>query len=94
VGHIVALGPVGGMILGALENAVIVGGLSALGAGLFSIGIPKDSVVKYETAVKADKFLVIFHGTEEEVIDARERLHATNHFESDVHLTSEQKKKK
>jgi hypothetical protein len=94
VGHIVALGPVGGMILGALENAVIVGGLSALGAGLFSIGIPKDSVVKYETAVKADKFLVIFHGTEEEVKDARERLHATNPVESEVHLASEQKKKK
>jgi hypothetical protein len=57
VGHIVALGPAGGMILGAVENAIVVGGLSALGAGLFSIGIPKDSVVKYETAVKADKFL-------------------------------------
>ncbi|MBT3260485.1 MAG: hypothetical protein HN366_29235, partial [Deltaproteobacteria bacterium] len=52
------------------------------------------SVVKYETAVKADKFLVIFHGTEEEVKDARERLHATNPVESEVHLASEQKKKK
>ena len=78
VGHVVALGPVGGMILGALENAVIVGGLSALGAGLYSIGIPKNSVLKYEKAVKADKFLVIFHGTEEEVKEAKERLHATN----------------
>ncbi len=94
VGHIVALGPAGGLILGALENAIIVGGLSALGAGLFSIGIPKDSVVKYETAVKADKFLVIFHGTEEEVKDAKERLHATNPVESNVHLASEQKEKK
>ena len=94
VGHIVALGPAGGLILGAVENAIIVGGLSALGAGLFSIGIPKDSVVKYETAVKADKFLVIFHGTEEEVTDARERLHATDPVEANAHLASEMKEKK
>ncbi len=93
VGHVVALGPVGGMILAALENAIIVGGLSALGAGLYSIGIPKNSVLKYETAVKADKFLVIFHGTEEEVQDAKERLQATNPVEAATHLASEQKEK-
>ncbi|MCJ7684839.1 MAG: DUF1269 domain-containing protein [Desulfobacteraceae bacterium] len=85
IGHIVALGPVGGMIVGALENAVIVGGLSALGAGLFSVGIPKDSVVKYETAVKADKFLVIVHGTEDEVTKAKEIIKTTDPVESEAH---------
>jgi hypothetical protein len=85
IGHIVALGPVGGMIVGALENAVIVGGLSALGAGLYSVGIPKDSVIKYETAVKADKFLVIVHGTEEEVKKAKEIIQSTHPVESEAH---------
>ena len=85
IGHIVALGPVGGMIVGALENAVIVGGLSALGAGLYSIGIPKDSIVKYETAVKADKFLVIVHGTKEEVNKAKEIIKSTQPVESEAH---------
>ena len=85
IGHIVALGPVGGMIVGALENAVIVGGLSALGAGLYSVGIPKDSVVKYETAVKADKFLVIVHGTEDEVTKAKEIIKSTDPVESEAH---------
>ena len=85
IGHIVALGPVGGMIVGALENAVIVGGLSALGAGLFSVGIPKDSVIKYETAVKADKFLVIVHGTEDEVTKAKEIINSTDPVESEAH---------
>ncbi len=85
IGHIVALGPVGGMIVGALENAVIVGGLSALGAGLYSVGIPKDSVVKYETAVKADKFLVIVHGTEDEVTKAKEIINSTDPLESEAH---------
>jgi len=85
IGHIVALGPVGGMIVGALENAVIVGGLSALGAGLYSVGIPKDSVVKYETAVKADKFLVIVHGTEDDVTKAKEIIQSTDPVESEAH---------
>ena len=86
IGHIVALGPVGGIIVGALENAVIVGGLSALGAGLYSIGIPKDSIIKYETAVKADKFLVIVHGTKEDVNKAKEIISSTKPVESEAHF--------
>jgi hypothetical protein len=38
-------------------------GFSELGAGLYSIGIPKDSIIKCETALRANKFLVIAHGT-------------------------------
>jgi hypothetical protein len=65
IGPIMVFGPLVGWIVAALEGAVVVGGLSALGAGLYSIGIPKDSIVKYETALKSDKFLVIAHGTTE-----------------------------
>ena len=64
-------------IVGALEGAVIVGGLSTLGASLYSIGIPKNSIIKYESAIKANKFVVIFHGTEIETEKAREILDAT-----------------
>lgn len=85
IGHIVALGPVGGWIVGAIESAVVVGGLSALGAGLYSIGIPKDSIIKYETAVKADKFLVIVHGTGEEVGKAKDVIDTTTPVEANVH---------
>jgi len=63
-------GGTGAAIGGALEGAVV-GGLSALGAGLYSIGIPKDSIMEYETALKSDKFLVIAHGTAEEVAQPR-----------------------
>ncbi len=58
-------------IVGALEGAVVVGGLSALGAGLYSMGIPKDSVIQYETDLKTDKFLLLVHGTSNEVEKAR-----------------------
>jgi hypothetical protein len=61
-----------------LEGAVVVGGLSALGAGLYSIGIPKNSVLKYETAIKADKFLLVAHGTAAEAAKARDILAATH----------------
>jgi len=51
-----------------------VGGLSALGAGLYSLGIPKNSVVKYETSIKAGKFVLVAHGTAEEVARAHDML--------------------
>ncbi len=59
IGHIMVLGALAGTIFGVLEKAKVVGGLSALGAGLYSIGIPKESILEYETAIKADKFLLI-----------------------------------
>src|SRR6201988_1232155 len=49
IGAVLVGGPLVSWILSALEGAVAVGGLSAIGAGLYSIGIPKDSIVQYET---------------------------------------------
>jgi uncharacterized membrane protein len=85
IGPILVAGPLVAWIIGALEGAVVVGGLSALGAGLFSIGIPKDSVVKYETALKSDKFLLLAHGTVDEVAKARDILQTTNPIQVAVH---------
>jgi len=59
-------------IIAGLEGAVVVGGLSAVGAGLFSLGIPKDSIVMYESAVKAGKYVVVAHGTAQDVARARD----------------------
>jgi hypothetical protein len=74
IGPVLVAGPLVAWIIGALEGAVVVGGLSALGAGLYSFGIPKDSVLKMELALKADKFLVIAHGAASDVAKAREIL--------------------
>ncbi len=70
VGHVVVLGYLTAMIISVVEGAAIVGGLGALGAALYSIGIPKDTVVQYEAAVKADSFLVIVHGEAAELAKA------------------------
>jgi hypothetical protein len=78
VGPVLVAGPLVGWIVGALEGAAVVGGLSAIGAGLYSIGIPKDSVVEYELAVKTDKFLLVAHGTAADVAKAKEILDSTS----------------
>jgi hypothetical protein len=85
LGPILAAGPLVAWIIGALEGVVVVGGFSALGAGLYSIGIPKDSVVKYETALKSDKFLLLAHGTAAEVANARDILQTTHPLEVELH---------
>jgi uncharacterized membrane protein len=85
IGPILVAGPLVAWIVGALEGAVVVGGLSALGAGLYSIGIPKDSVVEYESALKSDKFLLLAHGTADEVTKARDILQMTRPINVTVH---------
>jgi hypothetical protein len=73
------LRPLVGWIVGVLEGALVVGGLSALGAGLYSIGIPKDSVIEYETQIKSGKYVVITHGSPDEVSKTEDTLSATKH---------------
>jgi hypothetical protein len=51
---------------GPFVAALVVGGLSALGAALTRIGVPADQVVKYEAALKVDKYLLLVHGSVEE----------------------------
>jgi uncharacterized membrane protein len=63
IGHVIVLGPIVSAIVSGLEGAAVVGGVSALAAGLAGIGIPKDSIVRYETQIKAGKFLVVAQGT-------------------------------
>lgn len=85
VGHVVVLGYIASLALSAAETAVMVGGMSAIGAALVSMGIPKNSVVSYETAVKADGFLVMAHGTADEMVHAKAVLAEMNPARLDVH---------
>jgi hypothetical protein len=89
VGPVAVLGYLGAIIISAVENAVLVGGLSAIGAALFSIGIPKDSVLQYEADVKADGFLVMARGTPAIILRAKEMLREINPTRLDVHAADE-----
>ena len=74
-------GPVVAALVAALEGAVLVGGVSAIGAALTQIGVPKDNIMKYEMALKVDKYVLVVHGSIEEQDKARTVLEQTKSWE-------------
>lgn len=86
VGPIVAMGPIAGWIAGALEGAALGATVGVVGAALSGVGIPHDSVVKYEADVKAGKFLVLARGSADEMERARGVLKATGPSQLAAHL--------
>jgi hypothetical protein len=85
IGQVMVLGYLATVVAAAVEGAVVVGGLSVLGAALSSIGVPKDSVLQYETALRADAFLVTAHGSGAELARARIILAAANPSSLELH---------
>jgi hypothetical protein len=71
IGLVALAGPVVAALVGALEGAVVVGGLSALGGALMQIGVSEDRVIKFETALKVDKYVLMIHGGPEDIATAR-----------------------
>ncbi len=72
IGSIVISGTLTSTVISALEGAAVIGGLSILGAALFNIGVPESSIIEYETALKAGKYVVIANGTHDDLFRARE----------------------
>ena len=91
IGPVLIGGPFLAALVGALESAVVVGGVSALAAGLVSQGIPKQSAIKYEEQIKADKFVLVVHGTAEETARAHDVLSATSPVSIEKHEAEPQK---
>jgi hypothetical protein len=94
IGPVLIAGPLAGAVVAELERSVVkgaplAGGLSALGACLFNLGIPKDRVFDYETSLMADKFLLIAHGAASELIKAKTVLRITRPHELNLHSTGE-----
>ena len=87
-----SVGPFLAALVGALESAVVVGGVSALTAGLVSQGIPKQSAIKYEEQITADKFVLVVHGTAEETDRAHTILSATSPVSIEKHEGVESQK--
>jgi len=87
LGPVVMGGPLVAALVAALEGAVAVDGLSTLGAALYSIGIPKDSVIRYEAALKSDQYLIIVHGDQQEVERAHGVLVGSELIDMAIHLS-------
>ena len=75
IGPIPTGGLIGSILMGTVEGAAVgaavVGGTSVLAAALAGMGIPKDSVIRYEADLKANKFLLLATGSAGEVERAR-----------------------
>lgn len=75
-GPLAVAGPIIRLLVEGQESIEVGGGFTALGEALFSMGIPRDSIVDYETAVKAGKILLIVHGARSDVEHACHILHS------------------
>ena len=82
LGLMAMAGPIAVALVSGLEGAAVVGGISALGAALTQIGVPKDQVIKYETALKVDKYVLLVHGSAEEVAKVHTVLSNTKLLET------------
>jgi hypothetical protein len=85
LGPVLVAGPFLFALVGALESAVIIGGVSALVAGLASLGVPKDDALKVESEITAGRFVVVVHGTEQEVAQAQSILDAASPVSMQTH---------
>ncbi|WP_067515122.1 general stress protein [Endozoicomonas ascidiicola] len=86
IGPLVIAGPLAAAIVGGLEGAAVMGGLSALGGGLAGMGIPKDSIVRYENSLSAGSFLVLYNDVENKVAEASKVLmENTEHDSVETH---------
>ncbi len=89
VGAVLVSGPLMSYIVGALEDAIAVGGVAVIGAGLCSLGIPKNSAVYYESALKLGRFLLAAHGEAAEVTRAWDIIKITGPSEINTHSSTE-----
>lgn len=85
VGPILVGGPLVSSIVSALEEAKVHNGLTALGSALHGMGIPKSSVVNYESALKANKFLLIVNGEDGDASRAGDVFRKTDTIELALH---------
>lgn len=65
-GHLIVLGPLAATIVSGVEGAAVGGAAGALVGALAGLGVPKDSAIRYETAIEVDKFLVTVQGSRED----------------------------
>lgn len=87
-GPVIVLGYLAAAIMSAIEGAAVAGGVGVLGAALYSVGVPKDSVIEYEAALKADNFLVLVYGGPDAVGRAKEILTAMKPFQVGFHQSN------
>lgn len=88
-GPILIAGPLAASIVATLEGATAVRGLSLLGAGLYDLGIPPNSILRYESSLDDDKILLLGTGCANDLLTAKGILRGTGPNEVDVHFAEQ-----
>jgi hypothetical protein len=84
-GPLLVAGPLSAALLGGVEGAFAGATGGGLLGALFGWGVSRQHILKYEERVKGGKYLVIVHGSPEQVEYARGMLQATEPEELNVH---------
>lgn len=92
-GPVVVAGSFASSLVGALECAAFGAGGGGLLGALTGWGVSKQHIIKYEDSLKGGKYLVVAHGTADEVTRAQEILQGsmatelTRHAEGSLAVT-------
>ena len=86
VGPLFVLGPLAGMIAGAVGGA----GVGALISGLMAAGVPKDQALKYQDRLQAGDFLIVVHGSTNEIEAAHQILQSTDHTQLEAYSKADE----
>ena len=92
LGPLAVAGPLVNALAGALGGAVLVGGLSALGATLANLGLTREQAIRYETQLKADRYLLIAQGTAEEVAEAHRTIAGARPSDTEIVVSAASEK--
>ena len=74
IGPVVLAGPFIHRLVATVDDGVAVGGLSALGAAIYSLGIPRDRVLGHKIGIVAGQCVVVAFGSPELVTKAKTSL--------------------
>jgi len=85
LGGLVVGGPLAREISQAIAGKAVAGDGNVVQTGLGSMGIPRQRVLKYEMDIRACKFVLVFHGTREQVEKSRELLVWAKATETELH---------
>jgi hypothetical protein len=84
VGPMIIAGPLAAALLGGLEAAAAGGVTGGLLGALIGWGVSRQHILKYEECVSAGKYLLIYHGSDDDVNKANDILKKT--APSDLHV--------
>ena len=85
LGSLLVSGPLASWIVTAFDNGAGGGEVTILGAALATLGIPRDSVLQYEAALRADKHVLVVHGSPDAVAAALKVIGGTTHCSHTIH---------